>query len=775
MFLFAAMVATLINLHSVLAIYLLVLCLSAAALYGRPTTSTFRKLALVVVYGVGILGVLSVFRPWVTGNLFIESWTDWMVPPKSISVPGRISMILLAWGLWAEFQPARDGLFPRSFACIVPTLMVAFFSIVSGLFGVQLDSPEGALTRMSGLDSSAIILLACAILARAPFRWPVNVLSSSYASMKLSRYYLLVALVKPALLGYAIYYAANQDHLSLRAGMIIYVFMSTLITTLVIVNGASWGYRISQARDLAVKRLEESWKGREAYFRSLVDESPVILYLSDKDSNCTFLSKKWQEFTGCPPAQCLGLRWLECVHPEDRERMRQFALRHQSQHPGVGPFTNEYRLRRWDGEYRWVISTGIPRFDDSRAFLGFMGTVIDVHDHKLHEDSLLKSKREAELSNQTKSLFLANMSHEIRTPLNAILGFADLCSDLGCSRAERIDFLKRIRCNGDHLLRLIDDILDLAKMESGSPTLQKATFSLDKLFEDSVGSLRALASRKGLSLELSRSLSLPTTAVSDPHRIKQIITNLIGNAIKFTDRGEVRVDVNVDDAGMIVVEISDTGIGLSPEQQRNLFKPFSQADSSVTRKYGGTGLGLHLSRKFAQSLGGDVSLKASEVGKGSTFVFKFRPETPMAHEGTSTEKVTPPAYPRKLYGRKILVAEDSPDSRELIHLYFKSTGAQVISAENGYEAFSQAWSEQPDLILMDVQMPGMDGLETTRRLREEGYARPIVALTAHALQDEVDRSFEAGCNYHLTKPVNKDVLLSLVGELLQHAPPTHHI
>ncbi len=774
-FLIAALTLGLLDIVRVLSAGAVALAV-AAILFGQGRKNRLCLYAgwtvTTIMAAIGLISAIHFFVP--APEWLASGWVEDLFARRLMPLPGALCLMFLSLALAAEPRRKvfKNG-FPHSFSFLIPVLMLCLLSLVSSLFELSEVAEVSQFVRMSWLDLVVVLALSAHILTAPPLRWPVNVLASSYTSLRLSRYYLLVSAVQPIILGLLVLYAYDNNILGLRSGLILFVFATVVISWIIVISGAAWAHRLNQARDLAVRRLEESWKGREAYFRCLVDESPVILYLSDKNGNCTFLSRKWQEYTGRPAIQDLALGWLASVHPEDRERIHDTTVKKKLEK--YEPFTNEYRLRRWDGQYRWVISSSIPRFDDARGFLGYMGTVIDVHDHKLHEDSLLKGKREAELSNQTKSQFLANMSHEIRTPLNAILGFADLCGDMGCSREERIDFLKRIRWNGDHLLRLIDDILDLAKMESGSQAAQKTEFSIGKIMEETVGSLRALASQKGLSLELRRSLTIPPTVFSDPLRVKQIVTNLVGNAIKFTASGGVKVSVDCNSDGVVVVEISDSGIGLSLDQQKNLFKPFSQADSSVTRKYGGTGLGLHLSKKLAQSIGGDVVLKHSEVGLGSTFVFSFKPEKPPQQAESAAKLPVPTAHHRKLYGKKILVAEDSPDSRELIHLYFRSTGAQVLTAENGMEAMAIAWRERPDVILMDVQMPGMDGLEATRRLRAEGFNRPIVALTAHALQDEVDRSFEAGCNYHLTKPVMKDVLLSLVGELLQHAPPAHHI
>ncbi len=741
--------------------------------------------AVVAIWMLSVAGIIFKFVPggrviWLVRVLCAAAVVIGAFDVGSAtSLPSFTAMIFLALAIcWMRVKDDGRSLSP-TMSALIPVVIVTFLSMLSGIYGVTTDSIYGPYLTMRWPNVLSFTLLAGYLLLNPPLAWPANVLASGYTSLKLSRYFLLLFSSVPVALGGLFLYGEQLGLFDARTASVYFVFSSVVMFWLIIVKGAVWAHKLNTARDLAVHRLEESWKSRESYFRGLVDDSPVILYLTGEKGECTFLSKKWEEYTGRPTIQDLGFGWLECIHPEDKARMDNVAkveklIRYEG-------YSHEFRMRRWDGQYRWVISTGIPRFDDKQQFVGYMGNVIDVHQRKIQEDSLKKDKQTAEASSQTKSQFLANMSHEIRTPLNAILGFADLCADDECVENERIDYLKRIRCNGDHLLRLIDDILDLAKVESGNALVQKSQFSIERVMDEIIGSLRALASQKGLKLELHWGADLPKMVFSDPHRIKQIVNNLVGNAIKFTAGGEVRVDV-IAAGDLLSIEITDTGVGLSPSQKNNLFKPFSQADSSVTRKFGGTGLGLHLSRKLAQSIGGDVILKSSEFGQGSVFAFSFsigtaeerRPLQSNRSRAVQPLLVMPDSPPlKKLFGKKILVAEDSADSKELIQIYFRSTGAQLIFAENGYEAISAAWREKPELILMDVQMPGLDGLEATRRLRTEGFNNPIVALTAHALQDEVDRSFEAGCNYHLTKPVMKNVLLSLVGELLEHSPPTH--
>ncbi len=676
----------------------------------------------------------------------------------------------------------RSGLpkdVPTSYYLVVPALLACLLAALAGIFNISDQSDIGPYVNSGWLNIFTAAALSGHILFEPPLQRPMSVFASTYATVSLSRYFTLLSAIILLGFGYIFLRAFELGYMELRSAVVGFLFISVSLIGAMMARGACWAHNLNVARDLAVRRLEEAWKGRESYFRSLIEDSPIIIYLTDKNVYSTFLNRHWAEYTGQSIPQALGLGWIDCVHPMDRERVRKNTT--ESILRRIEPFSGEYRLRRADGQYRWVIATGIPRFDDKNRFIGYMGHIIDVHDHKVKQDLLIKDKKNAELSSQIKSQFLANMSHEIRTPLNAILGFADLCTDVSCGDSERQEYLKRIRYNGDHLLRLIDDILDLSKLESGSAVVQKTQFSIARVMEEAISSLRALASRKGLYLKLNVEPSIPPVVYSDPHRIKQIVNNLVGNAIKFTSVGGVRVTVS-SCSSHVFIEITDTGIGLTSEQRANLFKPFSQGDGSVTRKFGGTGLGLHLSKKVAQSIGGDVELKSSEIGVGSTFIFTIDAGNIQERAPVMTQLMSRASVPRaaarprseaRFLGKKILLAEDSVDSKELIDIYFRSTGAQLIFAENGEEAVALALRENPDLILMDVQMPEMDGLEATRQLRSRGFDRPIVALTAHALQDEVDRSFEAGCNFHLTKPVMKDILLSLVADLLSHKPAMH--
>ena len=437
--------------------------------------------------------------------------------------------------------------------------------------------------------------------------------------------------------------------------------------------------------------------------------------------------------------------------------------------------------------WRWFEHTAWVVFEDVFLFLAISQSVREMKaiaerqaGMEVAEREIAAAKAKAEQANQAKSAFLANMSHEIRTPMNAILGFGDLLMDDGLTEAERLDYASRIRGNGDQLLQLIDDILDLSKIEAGKVRIEKLRFSIAELVNEVAQQLRPLAERKNLALEVEFRTPVPQVIYSDPVRLKQILTNLIGNAIKFTQAGRIEVRLSFEKR-FLAIEVEDTGLGISSASQRELFRPFHQGDGSITRRFGGTGLGLALSRRLAAALEGSLSLARSEPGKGSCFrlnietgdvsgvLFVTSPKDLSPVRSRPALKVAG-ARVKKLQGVKLLLAEDSSENETLIRLYLEREGAELTAVRNGQEAVETAASRDFDLVLMDIQMPEMDGLEATRRLRAGGFSKPILALTAHALREEVERSLQAGCDAHLTKPIERSSLVDAIKTRLQRQP-----
>jgi CheY-like chemotaxis protein/nitrogen-specific signal transduction histidine kinase/HPt (histidine-containing phosphotransfer) domain-containing protein len=412
---------------------------------------------------------------------------------------------------------------------------------------------------------------------------------------------------------------------------------------------------------------------------------------------------------------------------------------------------------------------------------GALASFEDVTQLVEKEVELRKSKQIADEANRAKSEFLARMSHEIRTPMNAVLGFTDvLRRGYEDGEAERQEFLNTIHSSGQHLLELINDILDLSKIESGKLEIELTRCSVDQIINEVVAVLGIRAADKGVGLTFEWDGLAPETILTDPTRYRQVITNLIGNALKFTEKGAVRLVARLDtalDRPRLIVDVIDSGIGMTPESLQKIFNPFTQADSSITRRFGGTGLGLSISRQCATALGGDLSV-TSEYGKGSTFTFTvdagpieaIRTFDPSKRASPLRGEASVVVVSLRLKPCRILVVEDGTSNQKLISVVLNRAGATFEIAVNGQLGMERALAGEFDVVLMDMQMPLMDGFTAARKLREAGYTRPIIALTANAMKGEEERCRAAGCSGYLPKPINMDQLLRTLADLVGELP-----
>ncbi|MBS0198217.1 MAG: CHASE domain-containing protein [Planctomycetes bacterium] len=441
-------------------------------------------------------------------------------------------------------------------------------------------------------------------------------------------------------------------------------------------------------------------------------------------------------------------------------------------------------------DVRYVRGEGRARFDAAGRIVALFGTVTDVTTEVEREMALQEARAVAEAANRAKSEFLANMSHEIRTPMTAILGFADLLADDGDvmkapqRRREAITTIKR---NGQHLLEIINDILDISKIEAGKMTVESIATDPAQIVEDVISLMRVRAEAKGIRLEHTYTSKLPRSFRCDPVRLKQVLVNLVGNAIKFTEVGGVTIRVGSErvDTGHTQVrfDVADTGVGMSDEQAARLFRPFSQADETMARRFGGTGLGLTIARRLTAMLGGDITVK-SEQGRGSVFTATIAVDEDSAREsnlwvpearGDRPASVagleqTEEGGAKPLQGARLLLAEDGPDNQRLLAFHLRKAGAVVTIVENGRKAIEALTIggdiESPvrdpapfDLILMDMQMPEMDGYAATSRLRALNCRVPVIALTAHAMAGDREKCVGAGCDDYATKPIDRKVLI----------------
>ena len=472
-----------------------------------------------------------------------------------------------------------------------------------------------------------------------------------------------------------------------------------------------------------------------------------------------------EEMFGIPAHEAIGSNVTRILPVEHRDRHDGYIRRYLD--TGIARvlgFSREVQGVRADGSL-FPIGLGISeaRVGDERLFVGILR---DMTDEVATRQELQKAKDAADAAATAKAAFLANMSHEIRTPLTAILGYAEELGDPELTPASRQEAVEVIQHNGEHLMTIVNDILDLSKIEAGRMATEKVECQAERIAADVLRLMLPRAQAKGLQLQLQCASPMPRAIASDPTRIRQILINLVGNAIKFTRSGSVTIEIAPDFAAETMrIAVVDSGVGIAPEALERLFGSFVQADSSTTRLHGGTGLGLHISRRLARMLGGDLQV-TSEVGRGSTFTCTLAtgPMQP-AEAGAAAPETAPRrrAVAPRLRGR-VLLAEDGLDNVRLLQRILAPTGIELTVVNNGADALAAVQRGTPrfDAVLMDMQMPVMDGLTASRAIRATGAAMPIVALTANVMPEDRARASAAGCTHFATKPIDRAALYAML-------------
>jgi PAS domain S-box-containing protein len=511
-------------------------------------------------------------------------------------------------------------------------------------------------------------------------------------------------------------------------------------------------------------------KRREASFRLLFEGNPVAMAVFDADT-CELLAVNAaaEAQYGYTRAEIVGRSALEFLSPQDRPRAEALLSSKREAYRAEQPWAH---LTADGREIQVLPYLQALTYSERPAVLA---ALIDVSDAKAAEAALTEARDAAEAANRAKSAFLANMSHEIRTPLNGVIGLADALARtlLDAEQAEMVDV---VRSSAGTLERLLSDVLDLARVESGRIELHPEPFHLGDAVRDVARLCRPAAEAKGIALEVELASEVDRMGLGDAVRIRQILTNLVSNAVKFTTVGKVRLSARTEgEAGEMSFEVIDTGVGFEPEQKARIFARFQQADGSITRRFGGTGLGLAISRELAELMGGELDCD-STPGEGSTFVFRVRLPRIEVEERGGEPAAEPPRGEAGQAALRVLLADDHPVNRQVVQLMLAGADVEVHAVETGREACDALYAGPFDLVLMDMQMPVMDGLSAVREIRAHearaGAARtPIIMLTANAMAEHVEQSLAAGADLHLGKPLRAETLYAAISKALEPGAP----
>lgn len=535
---------------------------------------------------------------------------------------------------------------------------------------------------------------------------------------------------------------------------------------------------------LSTNKTSEVLDKINARIQEMVQSAPIAIIGTDLNGNILAWNPAAEKLFGWKEEEVIGKRSPAVSEEKYSEA---FSL-YEKLLSGQSIACFEARRKKKDGSHVDISIWGAPLYGIDGNVISIMTMIFDITEQKHVEQSLRRAKEVAEFAIRTKNMFLANISHEIRTPIAAIAGVSELMLD---KNEEKIlntnEGLNIIQRNSRHLLSLVDDLLDFAKAEADQLEIKREKFNIQNEVDAAIAAIKTRADLKNLSLMVKKTASTPNKIVSDPIRFRQILINLLNNAVKFTEKGSIEIEISFrygeGATGMrnwLEIFVADTGIGIPEQQREQIFDLFSQVDPTTSRRFGGVGLGLTLSRKLAQALGGDLILFDSLLGKGSKFKLTIDAgdrsseedlDDDNAKKETSSNNDDMSGKGKELQDAKILIADDCEDICFLLQRFLDNAGAQTECVFNGKDAVSLALTKLYDLVIMDIQMPEMDGLEATTILRKNGFPNPILVLTAHAMMDERERCLSVGCDDYLSKPVSRQVLIDTIKTHIEKKAP----
>jgi len=530
--------------------------------------------------------------------------------------------------------------------------------------------------------------------------------------------------------------------------------------------GNFMGYRGVDKDITKRKHAEIKLREQEVQYRNLANSGTSLIWTSGTDKLCNYFNSIWLDFTGRTLEQEIGDGWTEGVHPEDLDHCLETYVTAFDKRQ---PFEMEYRLRHASGEYRWLLDLGTPNYNSSGEFMGYIGNCFDITDRKQTEQELIVAKEHAEESDRLKSAFLANMSHEIRTPMNGILGFAGLLKEADLTSEQQHHYINIIEKSGARMLNIINDIIDISKIESGQMKVSISETNVNEQIENLYLFFKAEAEAKDLKISFRNTLPAKEAIInSDQGKIYAILTNLVKNAVKFTKTGRIELGYEKID-NYLRFFVKDTGIGIRLDQMEMVFERFRQGSELHSRNYEGSGLGLSISKAYVEMLGGKIWVESKvhdpsevEVG-GSTFYFTLPYSTASVSESRNIADDSSKMKPIKMRKLKILIAEDDEGSEMFLTAVLRKFTKEILTTKTGADAVEICRNNPDlDLILMDIKMLKMDGYQATSVIRKFNKDVIIIAQTAFAHNGSRELAIEAGCTDYLSKPIRRGKLIEVL-------------
>ena len=718
----------------------------ALLLLGNMRGSRSRVAARVLAAMVASIGTLTLFEHIFHVNLGIDTLLferPWgqraSISPMRMGLPASVSLLMLGSGLLL----ASLGFYQRRLASTLGLGVVAIVSL--SIIGYWYGADQLFLVpRFTGIAlqlSTMIAALAVGLIAVLPQHGVMAILRRDDAGGQLASSLMVPIIGIPLLLGW-VHVVGEQ------AGLYDTAFGTAVRTLIeiVLLLGMLWWTADGLSRQAQMARAaEQALRESEQRFRIMADAAPVLIWVSGADRRRTWFNKRWLEFVGQPMESEVGSGWIASIHPDDRERCRTAYV---ASFDARQTFSMEYRLRRRDGEYRWVLDNGIPRYESDGEFAGYIGSCVDITERKQTEQADKEAARR-------KDEFLATLAHELRNPLAPIGNALEIIKHADGDR----DMLQHARDTMERqfgqMVRLVDDLLDIGRITRDKLELRLQRVELASIIHQAVDGSRSVADAGGHELRADLPAK-PIWVQGDPVRLVQVFSNLLNNACKFTDPGG-KITIVVEPAGAEVsITIRDTGIGLAPNQLESIFEMFSQVDNSLERTRSGLGIGLTLVKRLVELHGGSIVAKSAGLGRGSEFIVRL----PMLIDGPRAQHTPNPLSSQAVAPKRILVTDDNQDAADSVAMLLRLSGHEVETAYDGMKAVEKAESYQPDIMLLDIGLPGMNGYDVCRSIRQQpwGKAIRIVALTGWGQDQDRRNAREAGFDDHLVKPVDPQTL-----------------